>query len=123
MSASHKEGKINVSDSPEVIKNKVKKAFCPIGVIENNGVLAFYKNAIFPYLEKISKTLLIERKPKFGGELAIENYSHLEKTFLEKEIHPFDLKLNLADYLIQFLKPVRKKIADMPNLIDNCKFP
>lgn len=47
MSSSDPDSKIDLLDSPEQVKKKLKKAFCEPGNIEDNGVLAFCKYVLF----------------------------------------------------------------------------
>lgn len=42
------ESKIDLLDSKEDVKKKLKKAFCEPGNIQNNGVLSFVKHVLFP---------------------------------------------------------------------------
>lgn len=42
------ESKIDLLDSREDVKKKLKKAFCEPGNIQNNGVLSFVKYVLFP---------------------------------------------------------------------------
>lgn len=42
------ESKIDLLDSKEDVKKKLKKAFCEPGNIQNNGVLSFVKYVVFP---------------------------------------------------------------------------
>lgn len=51
MSSSEEESKIDLLDSPSVVKKKLKKAFCEPGNIADNGVLAFAKHVIFSLLK------------------------------------------------------------------------
>lgn len=50
------ESKIDLLDSKEDVKKKLKKAFCEPGNVENNGVLSFIKHVLFPL--KSGKTCL-----------------------------------------------------------------
>jgi tyrosyl-tRNA synthetase len=50
MSASDEESKIDLLDSSEEVKKKLKRAFCEEGKVENNGVLAFCGSVLFPLL-------------------------------------------------------------------------
>lgn len=56
MSSSVAESKIDLLDSPEDIKKKLKKAFCEPGNIETNGILAFCKSVLFPILKDERKS-------------------------------------------------------------------
>jgi len=107
MSASDRKSVIDLLDDDKEVKNKMKKAFCPEGVVEGNGILGFVRNVIFPILD--GKDLLIERDEKFGGNIKFKNYSDLENAYKKKEIHPSDLKNAMARDLNVLLDPIRKK--------------
>ena len=47
MSSSVDVSKIDLLDSPAVVKSKLKKAFCEPGNVTDNGVLAFAKHVVF----------------------------------------------------------------------------
>lgn len=48
MSSSDPDSKIDFLDSPEVVRRKIKKAFCEEGNKEENGILAFVKAVLIP---------------------------------------------------------------------------
>jgi len=48
MSASDEESKIDLLDSRGQVKKKLGKAFCEVGNVDDNGVLAFAKHVLFP---------------------------------------------------------------------------
>ncbi len=104
MSASIPDSHIKVYDSEDAIRRKIRKAYCPEGVIEDNPVLGICKFIIFPVVGK----LIVERPEKYGGTVSFENYADLERMFVEKQLHPADLKNAVADRLIELLKPVRE---------------
>lgn len=118
MSSSDANSKIDLLDSPEIIKKKLNNAFCPEGIIEDNGVLTFIKYALFPYLNRVNETFDVERPEKFGGNISFKNYDELEQTFISKKIHPLDVKNTMSKYLTQILEPVRKAFDDS-NYKDN----
>lgn len=106
MSKSNPDSAIFMADSKEDIKRKLKKAYCPEGIVEENPVLEYNKYIIF---EKFS-TVSIERPEKFGGNLELNSYKELEKVFSEKKLHPVDLKQATAIYLDKLIEPVRQKL-------------
>ncbi len=108
MSSSDPSSKIDLLDEPDVIKKKLSKAFCPEAQVEDNGVLIFVKYAVFPYLERKEKTFDVKRPEKFGGNVSFKTYNELETAFVNKQLHPMDLKSSLAEILIELLEPVRK---------------
>ena len=106
MSKSSPDSAIFMTDGEDEIKRKIKKAYCPEGVAEENPVLEYCKYIIF---EKF-KTVKTERPEKFGGNLEFNSYNELEKEFSNKKLHPMDLKQATSDYLNKLIEPVRKKL-------------
>jgi len=94
---------IAIDDDPDAIKSKIKKAYCPIGIVEGNPIFEIAKY----YLEY---PLIIKRPEKFGGDITLKNCEELEKLYLEKKIHPMDLKKTVSDGIISVLSPIREKI-------------
>ena len=100
MSASIEDSKIDLLDTPEQVKRKLKKAFCEPGNITNNGVLAFCKSVIFPLLKNESKSiqifgiciilfllnqdLVLPRSDEHGGPMPFSNYAQLEEGFAKQ---------------------------------------
>jgi len=106
MSKSKEGSAIFVEDSPDEIKRKMKKAYCPPQA-EGNPVLQIVKHIIFAYY---TKKFVVPRDERWGGDLVFESYEDLEKTYLKGELHPMDLKNAVAEELIRILKPVREFI-------------
>lgn len=94
---------IAVDDSPEEIRAKIKKAYCPAGVVEGNPIMEIAKY----FLEY---PLTIKRPEKFGGDLTVNSYEELESLFKNKELHPMRLKNAVAEELIKILEPIRKRL-------------
>jgi tyrosyl-tRNA synthetase len=106
MSKSNPDTAIFMDDSVEEVMRKIKKAYCPEGVVEENPILEYYKYIICEVQEEI----VIERHTKFGGDLVFAGYSELELAFSKKEVHPLDLKQNAGRELNALLEPVRNKL-------------
>ena len=105
MSKSLPNSAVFIHDSPDEIKTKIKSAFCPEGNINFNPIMDWAKYIIF---RNEDAHLLIERKSKFGGDIEFNSFEELKNSYLKKEIHPLDLKINMANKIIDILKPVRK---------------
>ena len=103
MSKSKPDTAIFMTDSEEDIKRKMKKAFCPEGIVEENPIMEYCKYIIF---EKF-KAMKIERPSKFGGNLEFTNYDDLKKAFESKQLHPMDLKQSVAYHINELIMPVR----------------
>ncbi|MBU2589346.1 MAG: tyrosine--tRNA ligase [Nanoarchaeota archaeon] len=108
MSKSKPDTCIFIHDEPDEIRRKIRKAFCPEGDVEFNPVLDWAKYLIFR--EEGSK-LKIERSEKFGGNIIFETYVQVEKAFLNKELHPMDLKNGVAESVVNLLAPAREHFA------------
>ncbi len=112
MSKSIPDSAIFITDSPEEIKRKLNKAFCPEKEIEFNPVLDWAKYLVF---RNSGAKLKIQRAEKFGGNLEIGGFNELEEIYKKGELHPMDLKAGVAEALIKILEPARKHF-------DNPKF-
>ncbi|KAG7245155.1 hypothetical protein INR49_023721, partial [Caranx melampygus] len=120
MSSSEEESKIDLLDSKEDVKKKLKKAFCEPGNIQNNGVLSFVKYVVFP----LRGEFCIKRDPKWGGDKVYTVFEDVEKDFAEELIHPGDLKASVEVALNHLLEPIRKKF-ESPELrkLTNTAYP
>ncbi|MHA1303591.1 MAG: tyrosine--tRNA ligase [Candidatus Heimdallarchaeaceae archaeon] len=104
MSSSVPDSMISVLDSEEDIRRKMKKAYCPAKVIEDNPVLQIAKLIIFPNIPELT----IKRPSKFGGDISFTNYVELENAFVEGTLHPLDLKKAVANELSTIFQPVKE---------------
>jgi len=104
MSKSKPDSAIFMTDSEEEIKRKLNKAYCPVGIAEENPVLEYCRYLIFERFD----ALKIERPAKFGGDLEFGSYDELVRVFEKKELHPMDLKQAVAGYINGLIKPVRE---------------
>ena len=87
-----------------LLKEKLRKAWCPERMVEQNPLLEIAKYLIFH--EK--NTITIERPAKFGGSVTFESYRELETAYGEGKLHPQDLKNGVAEELAALLAPVRR---------------
>jgi tyrosyl-tRNA synthetase len=120
MSSSEAESKIDILDSPEEVKKKLKKAFCEPGNILDNGVLSFVKHVVFPiYGDK--EPFVIERSAEHGGNLDFKTFEALEQAFAKQDVHPGDLKESVGKYINRLLGPIREKWSNSKELLDLTK--
>lgn len=120
MSKSNPNFAIFMTDSEQEVKDKILKAWCPVGEVILNPVLEYYKYFVFEKFEKIT----VNRLEKFGGEIELLSYEDLEKQFLNNKIHPEDLKNSLSIYLNKILEPIRSHFEKNPyakSLLDQVK--
>lgn len=111
MSKSNPDSAIFVNDEQGEINRKLKKAYCPEGQAEENPVLEYCKYIVF---EKFDE-MVIERPEKFGGNMSFNTYSELEEAFVNKELHPMDLKKATAKYINELVRPIREHFENDAN--------
>ena len=116
MSSSLPSSKIDLLDTPEMVKSKLSKAYAEEGIVENNGILAFTKYVLFRLID--DDYFIVDRPDKFGGPLAYNSYNKLEHDYLTKLLHPQDLKLAVAKYLNIILAPIQKEFYSNEDLVN-----
>jgi tyrosyl-tRNA synthetase len=115
MSKSTPDSAIFLEDSPEEVIRKIKRAFCPPGVIAGNPCVAYLRYIVF---ELVHGPVVFSRPEKYGGDLSVYSYQQFEKEYVSGNIHPSDLKMALSTYINQLLDPVRDHFL---NNINACK--
>ena len=113
MSKSDPNSGIFIHNTDEEIKKKISKAWCEEANIQNNPLLEIAKTVIFHEFNEMK----VERPEKFGGNVSYSNYNQLETDFVEKKLHPGDLKQTVGNYLVEIISPIREKL----NLSDELK--
>jgi len=98
---------IFVHDTEEQIKEKLKKAWCPEGTVENNPVLEFAKYLLFHEFKSIE----IQRPAKFGGNVTFYSYQELREAYSAKKLHPVDLKNSVSMGTEKVVAPIREHFA------------
>ena len=94
--------------TPEEIKQKINKAFCPEKTIKFNPILEICKYIIFRERE----SFIIKRHKKYGGKIEFQNFDELEAAYKQGDLHPQDLKNAVAEGLSIILNPVRRYFAN-----------
>ncbi|MFW9999495.1 MAG: tyrosine--tRNA ligase [Candidatus Hodarchaeota archaeon] len=104
MSKSDPDSSIFMLNSPDEVKRKINKAYCPPKQIKENPVLEYCKYIIF----ELVNVFKIERPEKYGGNIEYSSYAELEKDYAGGKLNPPDLKPAVVKYLNQFLAPIIK---------------
>lgn len=111
MSKSKPNSAIFIHDTPDEIRNKVKKAYAPPKIIEFNPLINWVQTLVF-WGEKKGE-FRISRPEKFGGDLIYTDVDKLVEDYRSGELFPLDLKNGLADWLIEKLEPARKHFEEV----------
>lgn len=104
MSKSKPASGILIHDDEKAIREKISKAFCPVGVAEGNPVLELVRYVAFHEFSEFT----IERPAKYGGSTTYGSYKEVEEDFVAKKIHPMDLKNAAATYVNRIIEPVHR---------------
>ncbi len=107
MSKSLPETAIFMMDSPEDVKRKISKAYCPEKHVEENPLMEYMKYIIFESFDEVE----ITRPEKFGGTVSYTSFDELAEDFREGRLHPMDLKTATAEHVNKLLEPVRKHFS------------
>ena len=117
MSKSDPNSGIFIHNTDEEIKKKISKAWCEEANIQNNPLLEISKTVIFHEFSEMK----VERPEKFGGNVSYSNYKQLETDFVEKKLHPGDLKQTVGNYLVKIISPIREKLNLSDELSETIK--
>lgn len=115
MSKSDPNSAIFMEDSEKDVQSKIKKAYCPPGVVEKNPCLEYIKYVIFPWCEEFKLYRKSDEEPETGKLEVYESYERFEKEYVEEKIHPGDLKPSLSKHLNAILQPVRDHFENDEN--------
>jgi len=103
MSKSDSKSGIFINDSDEVIKTKIKKAWCDQGDVLSSPLVDIVQSIILPKL----KTIKIETRSE---KLVFDNSNPFQNSVANNKIHPADLKDAVAASLIEIISPLREKL-------------
>jgi len=103
MSASDESSKIDLLDDDETVIKKINKAYCMEGE-PSNGIMAFLKYVIMVIKQDKNEKFIIEREKKYGGNVSYGSYKDIEIDFVNKKLHPQDLKNAVAREINNLLK-------------------
>jgi tyrosyl-tRNA synthetase len=109
MSKSDPDSAVFMEDSVEDVKRKIKRAFCPPGVVQSNPCLDMIKTLVFAKCGKEGWT--VKRKAEDGGDVHFADYAACEALYVAGGLHPGDVKANLTDTLNRYLEPIRAHFA------------
>lgn len=111
MSKSKPNSAVFIHDTPDEIREKVKKAYGPPKEVEFNPLINWVQTLVF-WGEKTGE-FKISRPEKFGGDMVYTDVDKLIEDYESGELFPLDLKNGLADWLIEKLAPARKHFEEV----------
>jgi tyrosyl-tRNA synthetase len=103
-----------VHDEPDIIRKKLRSAYCPEKDIENNPVIEIARYIIFPW----TGSFTVDRPSKYGGPASFATAEELNTEYRAGKLHPLDLKNAVAESLVKILEPVRAEFKQHPELLE-----
>lgn len=108
MSKSDPDSAIFMEDTRKDVERKINSAFCEEGIVEANPILDYCKSIILP----AHGQLIIKKK---SGESTIyTSYDALTTDYINKDLHPGDLKRAVSGAINDLLQPVRDHFENDP---------
>ena len=109
MSKSDPGSAVFVHDSPDQIRDKIRRAFCPPQEVAFNPVLDWIDKILF----RVQRgPLRVDRSAKNGGPVTFDTFEAVAEAYAAGALHPMDAKEALTVRLIDLLEPARVHFAD-----------
>ncbi|KAF2499299.1 tyrosine tRNA ligase [Lophium mytilinum] len=107
MSSSDPDSKIDLLDTPDDVRKKLKKAFCPPKQVEENGVLSFTEFVLLPAgtLKYGKPQFVVERRD--AEPLVYTDIKQMQDDWRSDVLTPQILKPAVTDALIALMAPIQ----------------
>jgi len=113
MSSSDPDSKIDLIEPAEVVRKKLKKAFCPPKQVDGNGVLSFVEHVLLPASKfkngGVAKFLVPRRDAETKEYSEIKQ---MKENYLADVLSPQNLKPAVTEALLEILEPIRKAFEE-----------
>ncbi|WP_069808084.1 tyrosine--tRNA ligase [Vulcanisaeta thermophila] len=107
MSKSLPDTAIFLHDTPDAIRQKILRAYCPPRETRTNPVIELAH--LFAFREERREPFIIERPQEYGGgRLEFWSFDELVKAYGEGKIHPLDLKNAVINEVLRKMDPIIK---------------
>lgn len=113
MSSSDPDSKIDLIDEEQVVRKKLKKAFCPPKQVDGNGVLSFVEYVLLPasaLKNNGTPNFVVERRD--AEPLVYTSIADMKKDYAEDVLSPQTLKPAVTEALLEILGPIRKTFVE-----------
>lgn len=118
MSASDPDSKIDVLDTADVVRKKIKKSYAAAKEVEGNGVISFVEYVLMP-LSALrhpdgKASFVIERREDEGGALTYSDIETLKEDYKADKLTPQLIKAGMANALVDLLAPIQADFQASP---------
>ncbi|OAG34494.1 hypothetical protein AYO21_11360 [Fonsecaea monophora] len=111
MSASDPDSKIDILDTAEVVKKKLRKAYAAAGEVEGNGIISFVEYVLLPISSlrdpEGKGTFVCERREGEGEPLVYHDIEALKDDYRADKLTPQLLKAGATAALVELLAPIQ----------------
>lgn len=111
MSASDPDSKIDILDTADAVKKKLRKAFAKPAEVEGNGIISFVEYVLLPMSVLRSEdgqgSFVIERGE--GDALVYHDIESLKSDYKAERLTPQLLKAGASSALVDLLAPIQKE--------------
>jgi tyrosyl-tRNA synthetase len=112
MSKSDPDSAIFMEDTAADVKRKIKKAYCPPQIVENNPILNYCSHIVFPKNNVLTVTInTTVDGVKSSETVDYKTYEELEADYASGRVHPSDLKPAVTAAINLIIEPVRKHFS------------
>jgi tyrosyl-tRNA synthetase len=110
MSKSDPTSSIVIPSSPEVVRERLERAFCPAREVDGNPVVELARYVVLPWEGRLA----VERPAKYGGAVEFATEEALLDAWRSGGLHPKDLKTAVGESLNRILEPARAHFRERP---------
>lgn len=118
MSASDPDSKIDILDTADVVRKKLRKAYAAAGEVEGNGIISFVEYVLLPISALRDPDgkgrFVCERREGEGDPLVYHDIETLKEDYRADKLTPQLLKAGTTAALIDLLAPVQAEFQASP---------
>ncbi|KAI9756365.1 MAG: hypothetical protein M4579_003869 [Chaenotheca gracillima] len=117
MSASEEDSKIDLLDTAEAVKKKLKKAYAAPKEVEGNGLISFIEYVLLPVsaLQQNSKaTFIVEKRAGEGDPIIYHDIETVKADYVADRLTPQLLKSGVTAALNSLLGPIQADFQASP---------
>ncbi|MCJ1473413.1 hypothetical protein MMC13_002064, partial [Lambiella insularis] len=110
MSASDPDSKIDILDTPEVVRKKLRKAHAAPKEVEGNGIISFVEYVLLPVSQLRDGghgRFVVERTGGEGEDLIYQTIEALKEDYRADRLTPQMLKTGVTTALLALLEPIQ----------------
>lgn len=121
MSASDPDSKIDLLDTPELVRKKLRKAYAVPKEVEGNGIVSFVEFVLLPVsaLKEDGQTrFVVDRSEEEGGPVTYDNIKAVKDDYRDDKLTPQMLKAAVTSALVALMAPIQQEFQASPEWQD-----